>query len=92
MDDGGDVVLHQILSVIAEGEARTRQDLAEALDAPEPLVSQMVDHLAKEEYLTEAAQCAAGCEGCPVAQACGNGRSLRIWTLTDKGARAIKGT
>ncbi len=84
-------MLHQILDVIAEGEARTSQDIAEALNAPEPLVSQMVDHLVEEEYLTQAGQCATGCQGCALSQACGGGRSLKIWTLTSKGSRAIRG-
>ena len=84
-------MLHQILNVIAEGDARTREDIAEALGAPEPLVIQMVDHLVKENYLTEAGQCATGCEGCSLSQACGTGRSLKIWTLTEKGLRAVNG-
>lgn len=84
-------MLHQILDVIAEGEARTRKDIAEALDAPESLVSQMVDHLVKEAYLKEAGQCSTGCEGCSLSQACGIGRSLKIWTLTTKGVRAVRG-
>lgn len=83
-------MLQRILHVIADGKARTHQDIVETLDAPEPLVSQMIDRLITEGYLIEAAQCASGCEGCSLSQACGGGRSFRLWTLTDKGVRAVK--
>lgn len=83
-------MLNQILNVIAGDEARTRQDIVAALDAPEPLVIQMIERLTQEGYLTEASQCASGCEGCSLAKACGGERSLKIWTLTEKGARAVE--
>ncbi len=84
-------MLHRILHAIADGDARTRQDIVETVDAPEPLVSQMIERLIKEGYLVEAAQCASGCEGCSLSQACGGGRSCTLWTLTTKGVRAVKG-
>ncbi len=83
-------MLHQILDIIAGDEARTRQDVAAALSAPESLVTQMIERLIQEGYLAESAQCASGCEGCSLAKACGGERSLKIWTLTEKGARAVE--
>ena len=83
-------MLNKILHIVAEGEVRTQQEIAEILNAPDPLVSQMVDHLVQEGYLAEAAQCSTGCEGCPMSAACGNGRKLKLWSLTPKGERTVR--
>jgi len=74
--------------MMATGEVQTQVELATALDVPEPLLSQMVAQLAAQGYLTQAAMCTDGCEGCALHMQCNQDRRLRIWTLTEKGQRA----
>ena len=83
-------MLQRILKLMASGEAMTQRDLAKELDVPEPLVSQMVDQLVRRGYLREGNECAVGCDGCRLQAACGTLESLHLWTLTDKGRRAVQ--
>lgn len=86
-------MLKQLLTLIAEDELRTPQELAEALAVPVPLVAQMVAQLARAGYLSESQQCAGGCDGCSLKRVCGSQptHSLRLWTLTDKGRALVAG-
>lgn len=81
-------MLKQILKVMATGEVQTQTDLAAVLDVPEPLLSQMIVQLSSQGYLTQAAMCSDGCDGCALHMSCDPDRGLRIWTLTEKGQRA----
>jgi len=82
-------MLQQLLVLIAEGEVRTQRGLAEALGVSEALVLQMIDQLTSQGYLAMADSCGSGCEGCGLAAACGAQHHLRLWTLAEKGRRAI---
>lgn len=81
-------MLKRILTLIANGEATSQSDLVRALNVPDALLTQMIQQLADQGYLTEDAVCVEGCEGCALHMQCGTDRQLRVWTLTDKGARA----
>lgn len=81
-------MLKSILALIASGEATTQQDLVRALDVPAALLSQMIEQLADQGYLTQDALCLEGCEGCSLHMRCGSDRQMRVWTLTEKGLQA----
>jgi predicted ArsR family transcriptional regulator len=84
-------MLQRILKLMATDDATTQQDLARQLGVSEPLVTQMVDQLVQQGYLVEGGQCATtSCEGCGLQSACGTLESLKIWTLTEKGWRAVR--
>jgi DNA-binding IclR family transcriptional regulator len=83
-------MLQQILRAMASGEATTQRDLAQELRVPEPLISQMVDQLVDQGYLREGDECAVACDSCAARSACGALESLRVWTLTEKGWRAVR--
>lgn len=82
-------MLKTILKTIASGAATSQSQLAKTLDVPEPLLAQMVAQLAAQGYLMEGAVCVEGCEGCALHMRCGSDRTMRVWTLTEKGLRAI---
>ncbi len=83
-------MLQRLLALVAQGEVVTQRGLAEAMGVTEVLVGQMVDQLTARGYLTEAATCAEGCDGCGLTAACGVQRHLRLWTLTAKGRFALQ--
>ena len=84
-------MLQQILALMAEAEVARQDELAERLGVTDALVSEMMAQLERQGYLTEAELCGAdaGCQGCALAQGCGAQRVLRLWTLTEKGMRAV---
>jgi len=81
-------MLQRILQAIVKGEAVSQQGLARVLGVTEGLVAPMVQQLVAQGYLTEAALCGDGCDGCGLQAACGSDRALRLWTVTEKGRRA----
>lgn len=82
-------MLQQVLSLVAEGNVVTQKGLADILGVSEPLIQQMLTQLVRQGYLEEDALCSDGCAGCAARAACGTERHLRMWTLTQKGERAI---
>lgn len=85
-------MLQQILALIHRGEVGTQSQLAQQLHIPDPLADQMIQELVAKgylEYLETAQTCGEGCAGCFLQAACGTGRTPRVWTLTDKGRRAV---
>ncbi|MFP4393841.1 MAG: hypothetical protein ACLFTI_01145 [Anaerolineales bacterium] len=83
-------MLQRFLGLLEDGAVRTQRELAEALGASESLVILAAEQLARRGYLVEANQCVSGCERCPMSQACGRGKDLRMWMLTDKGKAATR--
>ena len=81
-------MLQQMLDLIRKGQVGTQGQLAQQLGVSEAMVSQMIEQLAAQGYLEEATMCVEGCQGCSLKAACGNDRELRLWSLTEKGARA----
>lgn len=88
-------MLQRLLCLIADGRPRALAELARALETPEALITPMLEQLTRQGYLTEAEQCTTGCDGCPLHSACGpasgGARSSRLWTVTEKGRRAVIG-
>ena len=89
-------MLQQMLHLVADGDVTTREALAHALGVSQELVSQMMSQLAAQGYLADAReypadgeQCVGGCTGCGLSTSCGIQEGLRIWTLTEKGWRAV---
>jgi predicted ArsR family transcriptional regulator len=83
-------MLQQMLMLIRSGKAGTHSQLADLLNVSEALVSQMIDQLVATGYLAQVVMCSEGCQACSQKAACGSGdRELRLWSLTDKGQRAI---
>ncbi len=83
-------MLHRVLELLDRGTVQTQHELAEALGASESLIILVMEQLAQRGYLVEANQCADGCVHCPMQQACGGSKDLRVWSLTDKGKAAIR--
>ena len=80
-------MLRQLLTLIAENEHRTPQDLAQALGVPDALVSQMVTQLAQSGYLVDSQTCGESCGACALKSACSaeTFAGVRFWSLTAKG-------
>ena len=86
---GGRVrMLRQLLTLIAENEHRTPQDLAKALAVPDALVSQMVEQLARSGYLVDSQTCGDGCGECSLKSACGSENFRRFAVLVADGEGA----
>jgi len=82
-------MLRQVLRIVAQGGIHTRRELAQRLDVGEELLDQVVEELARLEYLRPVGgDCDHRCGGCPFATDCAIGGVGRIWALTDKGLRA----
>lgn len=83
-------MLERLLNLLGEGGVRSYREMAAALSIPESLLEVMLEDLARRGYLRAAGeQCGPKCEGCH-ASLCGVGGGGKVWTLTEKGARAVR--
>ncbi|NMC01319.1 MAG: hypothetical protein GYA30_02980 [Chloroflexi bacterium] len=84
-------MLWKILRELAIGQGvQSLEALARALDITPALAQQMTQELARLGYLSEAAPCASGCEGCALQSACGPASvGPRLWSVTPKGYQAL---
>lgn len=81
-------MLEALLRLVAEGGIYSYEELAKQLSIPPPLLEAMLGDLARLGYLRAVDEgCAGHCGGCPVGP-CSVAGSGRLWTLTEKGARA----
>ena len=81
-------MLETLLALVAEGGIHSYDELAKRLSIPLPLLEVMLADLARLGYLRAVDDgCASHCGGCPVGP-CSVVGSGRLWTLTQKGARA----
>ena len=86
-------LLDRLLKVLSEGGAVSYGDLAHCLGVDQGLVRPMVEHLASIGYLRPAVEsCGEGCGACALEGQCSNGGPDSVWTLTEKGVRATRGT
>ena len=84
-------MLKELLRLVAQGDVRTRVELARKLGVSEGLVEQMLEDLARMGYLKPVeGDCASQCTGCPLARTCAVGTPARIWALTEKGQKAAE--
>jgi DNA-binding IscR family transcriptional regulator len=81
-------MLETVLALVAEGGIHSYEALAKRLSIPSSLLEVMLADLARLGYLRAVDDgCAGHCGGCP-AGPCSIAGSGRLWTLTEKGARA----
>jgi hypothetical protein len=86
-------MLDRLLRVLSEGGAISHADLARRLEVDQGLVRSMLAHLASLGYLRPAVEsCGEGCGACALEDQCSNGGANCIWTLTEKGVLATRGT
>ncbi|MBN2004451.1 MAG: MarR family transcriptional regulator [Anaerolineae bacterium] len=77
-------MLHDLLHLIGSGRAHSSQELAQALRVSPALVSQMIEQLICQGYLSSTQLCGSGCSGCALKQGC------RLWSLTGKGQAIVE--
>lgn len=81
-------MIDQLLQRVAEGGVHSYEDLAKHLSISLPLLEMMLEDLARLGYLRPVGNgCAGHCGGCAIG-GCSVAGPGRLWTLTDKGARA----
>lgn len=81
-------MIEQLLTMVAEGGIHSYDELARRLSISQPLLEAMLEDLSRLGYLTAVQNgCRGHCTGC-VASGCSVVGAGRLWTLTDKGARA----
>jgi hypothetical protein len=81
-------MIEQLLRSVAEGGVHSYEDLAKRLSVPLPLLEMMLEDLSRLGYLRPAgSDCGTHCAGCSVGSCSITGPG-RLWTLTDKGAKA----
>lgn len=85
-------MLWALLRELAAGRSvQTPAALAHTLGTTPALVLELAQELTRHGYLSEAAQCAAGCEACTLQAACGPASAgPRLWAVTSKGYRALE--
>jgi len=81
-------MLERLLRLLAEGGLYSYEDLMDRLSVTRPMLEMMLQELARLGYLRLVdGECAGQCSICPLRH-CALPDRGRLWTLTDKGARA----
>lgn len=81
-------MLETLLKLVAEGGVHSFQELMQRLSISQPMLEAMLEDLARLGYLRTVSEgCEGHCAGCPIGSCSVSGPG-RLWSLTDKGARA----
>ena len=81
-------MLESLLRMVAEGGIHSYDSLANRLAISQPLLEVMLEDLARLGYLRPVEEgCGKNCTSCPVGSCSVTGPG-RLWSLTDKGAKA----
>jgi hypothetical protein len=84
-------MFQQFLTIISGGEVQSQLDIAARMGISPDMAVQIAQDLAKRGYLEESGGdcCNSGsaCDGCPASSGCQP--MVRLWTLTEKGKKAI---
>lgn len=81
-------MIEQLLRLVAAGGVHSYEDLAKRLSVSKPLLEMMLEDLSRLGYLRPVDNgCDRHCAGCSIG-GCSIAGPRRLWTLTDKGARA----
>lgn len=81
-------MLEKLLQLVAEGGIHSYEVLIERLSISQPLLEVILEDLARLGYLRKVGdRCTGHCAGCPIGS-CSVVGPGRLWSLTDKGARA----
>jgi len=84
-------MIEQLLQTVARGGVHSYEDLMARLSISPPLLEMMLEDLVRLGYLRPVdGGCDSHCTGCSIS-GCSITGSGRLWTLTDKGARAAQG-
>ena len=85
-------MLERLLQLIAEGGVHSYEDLMERLSISQPMLEAMLEDLGRLGYLRAVNDgCEGHCTGCSVGR-CNISGPGRLWSLTDKGAKAVAHT
>jgi len=83
--------LQNLLRRLSTGQAYTLGELASVLGVDEALLEQMLSDLERAGYVQMTpARCDGLCQACDSRRHCGLVLHGRIWTVTEKGQRAIR--
>jgi len=86
-------MLIKILKSLAKGGMYSNKNMAKELGVSESLVEQMIDKLLKMGYIEKEKinDCNEGCGACSNKGCCGssNNIKLNLWSVTEKGKKAI---
>ncbi len=81
-------MLETLLKLVAQGGIHSYEDLTKRLSVSHPLLEAMVEDLVRLGYLrSEGDRCEGHCSSCSIGSCAITGPG-RIWSLTEKGARA----
>jgi hypothetical protein len=81
-------MLEELLRRVAQGGVHSYEELASGLAISPAMLEAMLEELARLGYLRAVdASCDSGCHGCSAGGCSVAGRG-RLWSLTEKGARA----
>ena len=81
-------MLEELLGLVAQGGAHSYNDLINQLSISQPMLEAMLEDLARLGYLRSAGDsCQGTCTSCSIG-ACAVTGPGRLWSLTEKGARA----
>jgi hypothetical protein len=81
-------MLESLLQLVAEGGIHSYEDLVRQLSISQPLLEAMLEDLSRLGYLRRVGDgCEGQCTGCAVG-GCSVAGPGRIWSLTERGARA----
>jgi hypothetical protein len=81
-------VIEQLLGMVAEGGIHSYDELAQRLSISQPLLEAMLEDLSRLGYLSVVQDgCKGHCTACGMS-GCSVVGTGRLWTLTDRGARA----
>jgi hypothetical protein len=81
-------VIEELLGLVAEGGIHSYDELARRLSISHPLLEAMLEDLSRLGYLSAVQDgCEGHCTGCGVS-GCSIVGTGRLWTLTDRGAKA----
>jgi hypothetical protein len=84
-------VLVKLLRLIASEGRADSAELAGRLGVAPALMQSMLDTLARQGYLKPVVITpAAACAHCPMRGGCLSGAKARLWTLSEKGKRALE--
>lgn len=81
-------MLESLLKSVAEGGVHSYEDLTSRLSVSHSMLEAMLEDLARSGYLRAVGDgCAGACHGCSIG-GCSIAGPGRLWSLTDKGAKA----
>jgi hypothetical protein len=81
-------MMEKLLQAVAEGGVHSYEDLTKRLSISQPLLEAILEDLARLGYLRSVGdRCAGQCSGCSVG-GCSVAGPGRLWSLTERGARA----